>query len=51
MNPKDRVLTAPDDDPRVVDAEGDFEADSQNGESGESDEGEAAEGGLSLIHI
>ena len=45
MNPKDRVLTAPDDDPRVVDAEGDFEADSQNGESGESDEGEAAEGG------
>ncbi|HEX7616057.1 MAG TPA: transcription termination factor Rho [Thermoanaerobaculia bacterium] len=56
MNPKDRVLTAPDDDPRAVDAEGEFETDSEGGESRgsggsgesresrESDEGEADEG-------
>ena len=54
MNPKVRVLTATDDDPQAVDAEGDFEADSQSGgsdesresrESRESGEGEPGEGG------
>ena len=42
MNPKDRVLTAPHDDPRVVDAEGDFETEAPGRES---DQGEALEGG------
>jgi transcription termination factor Rho len=48
MDPKDRVLTAPNDDPHAVGVEGDFETDPEIGQSPEGregDEGDSMEGG------